>query len=81
MFIVAEGPISTGRRKPVLSPRQTCCSIRQHTDDPYLSPPSHLVIIIVNLIVTPLLYRVQVVRNDEWDKSGGVGCGMYGNSC
>jgi len=23
----------------------------------------------------------QVVRNDEWDKSGGVGCGMYGNSC
>jgi hypothetical protein len=23
----------------------------------------------------------QVMRNDEWDKSGGVGCGMSGNNC
>jgi hypothetical protein len=23
----------------------------------------------------------QVLRNDEWDQSGGVGCGMSGNNC
>jgi hypothetical protein len=23
----------------------------------------------------------QVMRNDEWDKSGGIGCGMAGNNC
>mmetsp|Transcript_70503 Transcript_70503/g.103345 ORF Transcript_70503/g.103345 Transcript_70503/m.103345 type:complete len:178 (+) Transcript_70503:35-568(+) len=23
----------------------------------------------------------QVMRNDEWDKSGGVGCGMSGDNC
>eukprot|EP00285_Hemiselmis_virescens_P006943 CAMPEP_0173390426 /NCGR_PEP_ID=MMETSP1356-20130122/14816_1 /TAXON_ID=77927 ORGANISM="Hemiselmis virescens, Strain PCC157" /NCGR_SAMPLE_ID=MMETSP1356 /ASSEMBLY_ACC=CAM_ASM_000847 /LENGTH=189 /DNA_ID=CAMNT_0014347809 /DNA_START=5 /DNA_END=574 /DNA_ORIENTATION=+ len=23
----------------------------------------------------------EVVRNDEWDNSGGVGCGMSGNNC
>jgi len=23
----------------------------------------------------------QVMRNDEWDKSGGIGCGMSGNNC
>ena len=24
---------------------------------------------------------IQVMRNDEWDKSGGVGCGMSGDNC
>jgi len=24
---------------------------------------------------------VQVMRNDEWDNTGGVGCGMSGNNC
>jgi hypothetical protein len=23
----------------------------------------------------------EVMRNDEWDKSGGIGCGMSGNNC
>jgi hypothetical protein len=27
-----------------------------------------------------ILY-LQVMRNDEWDKTGGVGCGMSGNNC
>ena len=25
--------------------------------------------------------NAQVMRNDEWDKSGGIGCGMSGNNC
>ena len=32
----------------------------------------------------PLLFfpdDLQVMRNDEWDKTGGVGCGMSGNNC